>query len=199
MFDQTNEKKSDERGNLVFDDTPVRFKNNGISLSYCYSDAENTNGEVLYSGSYMSHQLSCKSNSNNGGNYYNWYTSTAGSKQTLDDTDAPNSICAKNWKLSSYSTADSAESKNYHTLLRFIYGITDIDNDEKARTMPFSFMRQGYYYNSIISSRGISGLYWTSRVKSGSLKYDLYLNTTKLSTGDSTGWNYGVSLRCVAR
>ena len=83
------------------------------------------------------------------GNWYNWYTATAGTG-TLEymGSDVTSSICPKNWQLPSAFNA-----KSYDNLLKTVYGIFKNDSlydhasIQRLRSDPFLLVEAGGYWN----------------------------------------------------
>lgn len=134
------------------------------------------------------------------GNYYNWYTTTAGTgTSSMSSGNATSSICPKGWKLptSGSTTAD------FNSLTQAIVQVnTNTDSvPDKSFTMqsaPNYFVLSGYYGSSV-GRQGSSGYWWSSTAGSSSNVYNLYLNTTRVYPQDSNYKNNGFSVRCMAR
>ena len=195
MFDQTKTgTKVNEYGNIVSDDTPMRYTSNGTNMGYCDNDYELTNGEILYSHSVMYFQKSCKPNTGNAGNYYSWPASTAGSN--ISSGNASNSICPRGWQLTTNTKTDT-RSWDYLLVTTYRYS----SNDNQLRLMPTSVPRAGYYLytGGTLDDRGSSGLYWSGVAYSSTNAYYLHFDSGQLLTQYSYTKSNGRSVRCVAR
>lgn len=147
------------------------------------------------------------------GNYYNWYSATAGTgSQNYGDV-AGGSICPAGWRLPTGRTSSDVAT-DYSTLL-YAYGIltsatgsATIDSD-KIPTMfepPLSLVRAGVYNNGEIDDRvGARGGFWSS------MSLGISYNYARASVFQISGYsgdvnfmlgsriNLGYSMRCVAR
>ena len=94
VFDQTN---AYQEYSTIPEGTPIKYLDNGTAMTYCYNDIEISNGQILLSNSIMLDQISCKPNTGNAGNWYNWIAST------VNGGSSSNSICPKGWTLGAYS------------------------------------------------------------------------------------------------
>ena len=128
------------------------------------------------------------------GNRYQYNTATAGTAGEAIDIEAPNSICAKGWKLpSSKSTTRS-----------FTNLINSYTQDYlEHNPTPFYFVGAGNIntYSGYLDGIGSYGNYWSSTVGSDK-QYAEYLLTTGTVTGVvyNDGRRYfGISIRCEAR
>ncbi len=73
------------------------------------------------------------------GNWYNWYTATAGTGTTsMVNQNAPSSICPKSWKLPDNTGASSFQSV-FDT-----YGISAASHYATLQSVPISFVSTGY-------------------------------------------------------
>ena len=182
VFDQTTS-----------DDIPIRYTNNGTSMSYCFNEVENTAGKLLSSNSTMQNQLSCKAATGNAGNWYSWSASTAGGQSSSKE---PNSICPKGWQLTTHSSTDV---KSFYALIRTTYNIQETDSDSRIRPLPLSFIRSGYYYLGSLSNRGSYGYYWSAVAYHSTYAYYLDFYSGRLYPQDGYSKYYGFSVRCVSR
>ena len=92
------------------------------------------------------------------GNYYNWYTATAGTgTYAMVSENAPSSVCPKGWKLPT-----GGEGGQFAALTDAMVGIftNTYDIRDKSYDMQFSpnyFILSGYYYNSTSDFRTYAG------------------------------------------
>ncbi|MBQ1373260.1 InlB B-repeat-containing protein [Candidatus Saccharibacteria bacterium] len=133
------------------------------------------------------------------GNYYNWYSATAG-RGTYDTTSnqvAAGDICPAGWQLPYGGSGDTNNGKG-NTNGGFYYLNNLLGNSSNAwRSFPNNFIYSGYWYNSQTSSRGNYGYYWASTANSTSSAYSLYLYNSYVSTSSNNKYS-GYSVRCVA-
>ena len=167
-------------------------------VNICKDDMELTDGQVLASFDLMSDQMSCRANTQNMGNYYPFPGATAGSN--ISSGNASNSICPKGWILPANTKEDN---KSFYRWLKTIYNYNS--NDNGIRSLPISFIRSGIYYQGALNDRAVGGVYWSSKLYSGSYAYGLRFNSNTLDTQFAFYYYYGIgkplgySVRCVAR
>ena len=140
------------------------------------------------------------------GIYYNWYTATAGHGKYDTNTDiADGDICPAGWHLPS-----DAEYSGLGNLKYTSYGNNGGTGSHDYWTgAPMNFLHNGYYSNSVISSRGTYGstnqydnygYYWTASNYESNQAYILYVARgyyigVERSTLDK---RYGATVRCVS-
>ena len=193
VFDLTNDFYKDEFGNMIPDNTPIRYKEDGVSLDYCFYEVEETDGEILSSGSYMGHQKSCKSNTRNAGNLFSWLAAIA---REQNASNGKNSVCPKGWQL---PFNDSLQIKSFDHLIRAAYGIYETDDYSKIITTPLSFGLFGVYSPPSNLHNPVSGV-WSNTAASGTLHaYSLYYYYKRMATQNGYYSYFGMSTRCVSR
>ena len=175
------------------DSTPIRYTDNGTKIGYCFDEVERTNGEILNSGSFMSHQKSCNPNTNNSGNFYSWPASTAGGQSSSKE---PNSVCPRGWQL---TTNTATDVKSYYYLIRTAYNIQETDSDSRIRPLPLSFIRSGNYNLGSLNNRGSNGNYWSAVGNSSTNAYNLNFNSGNLNPQNGNNKYNGFAVRCVNR
>ncbi len=133
------------------------------------------------------------------GNYYNWYSATAGhGKYDMLSGNTTGDICPAGWHL---PTGGSATSE---------FGVLDVamggTGDKQAsaeasnrwRTYPNNFVFSGAVDGESIEGRGTRVRYWSSTAKNTSAYY-LYFNRENLSPGNGNDpKRYGFSVRCIS-
>ena len=154
------------------------------------------------------------------GNYYNWYSATAGhGTYDLDtnNTSVSGSICPIGWHLPVGGNKANVASSEFWRLSRAIIGsnpanfanntffYTDVRNTEgtnasKAiRSWPNNFVYPGYWDGTIADFRGNYGHYWSSTISSTYSAYILYSYYTIVYPGTQTAnKKLGQPIRCVA-
>ncbi len=125
------------------------------------------------------------------GNWYNWYTATAGTgTSSIISADAPSSICPKGWKL-----PDSTGNKSYQNLAS-TYGATNL---AKIQAEPLIFNPAGLYWNGATDWINQSGYYWTasSNDASNAYRFDFYSSEVRprYAANKASGYN----IRCILR
>jgi uncharacterized protein (TIGR02145 family) len=144
--------------------------------------------------------------------YYSWDAATLGSGRSIstDNTDAPYSICPKNWKL---PTAYTTGKTNWQTLSDFYvlahqYGLdsttstTESDADFYTKAGPGTkpnFLLAGSYYDGSFYNGGSYGLYWSSTSSSSTNAYYLRFNSSYVSSASTNVRRTGFSVRCLAK
>ena len=144
------------------------------------------------------------------GNYYNWYTATAGTGDYnyKDNTNAlSSSICPAGWRLPKV-TNTSTGNTDFSQLLS--HGITTVlykgtgaavytaDGFRTVRNSAFFATRSGYYGNNSISNNGSQGYYLTSSTAGSANAYTLYINTSPYPNYGGAKY-LGRTVRCIAR
>lgn len=130
------------------------------------------------------------------GNYYNLHTATSGS--TLDEGNAPYSICPKNWKL---PTSSSTDGDTEYAKLAVAYDLTgSVTGSIIARSSPLNFQLSGGYINNRVSYQGYRAYYYASSRVEGKYAQVAYIGIDQISDFINAGWpTYGRSIRCIAR
>ena len=205
VFDQNGK-------NGTTNNIPIRYANNSTNyyntnnIPQCsdYDDptALLEKAKGLYGNNYqkiVKDQYSCKPNTLNAGNWYNFPAATAGSNNASTSTEKnmPNSICPKGWQL-----PPNSGNKSYNTLIRTAYGLTATNSDSTLlNNSTMSFVRLGYYrydYGSL-NGRGDHGNYWSSTAYSSVLSHYLNFLSGNLNPQHGTNRAIGYSIRCVSR
>ena len=139
------------------------------------------------------------------GNYYNWYSATAGTgTYSLGSGQvATGSICPAGWRLPTGATSRSTAT-DWSTLLKE-YGVIKsatgnpaIDQEKLSAAFesPISLVRAGYYYDDVGGVDAFGGL-WSSMAGSNNNARSFSFGGTYVSPWD--GYKYiGYSVRCVA-
>ena len=125
------------------------------------------------------------------GNYYNWYTATAGSGTyamgTMGDN-ALQSICPKGWRLpTGGATADTEFQQLY-----------DAYGSYSSFIMATTPVLSGYWYGSSNTYQGTRNFWWASTVSNATYGYGLYSDDSRIEPINSGYKRAGVSVRCVA-
>ena len=159
----------------------------------CPDDMETTNGQILFSGSVLSFQKSCRAMTGNAGNWYSWPASTAGGNKESGNEE--NSVCPRGWQLTVNAATDP---KSYYYLIRTVYNISE-SKDERIRLFPMSFVRSGHYNQGSPDDRANDTIYWSSTADGSNYAYYLSSGSGSLSPQRSNLKFYGFSVRCVSR
>ena len=146
------------------------------------------------------------------GNYYNWYTATAGTGtyNISDGEVATGSICPAGWRMPN-GALSSDIATDYSNLL-YSYGILteptggeyDSDKLEDVYVQPLKFIRAGEYNSSAWNSGPVNiviynGI-WTS-MSSTKKTHAIHLQSThgQISPWEEGGKITGYSVRCLAK
>ena len=142
------------------------------------------------------------------GNYYNWYSATAGhgryGSEYGSNYTAPGDICPVGWHLPTGKDA-SGEFGLLDVALGGTGGATDSETEGTAmsqiyRSYPNNFVYSGGVSGSSITNRNSFGTYWTA---SGSIRYTAYYayfssNGTQPGVNNN-GYKYnGYPVRCIS-
>ncbi len=140
------------------------------------------------------------------GNYYNWYTATAGngtfSLATVGAT-VVGDLCPAGWRL---PTAFS-DKDDYAKLDKLIggnggeqaTGSTGIAASERWRAYPFNYIYSGEQNGTTAYNRGKSGSFNTANVKSNLRSVNFWIRAAGVSaSANSTGRQRGQTMRCIA-
>ena len=153
------------------------------------------------------------------GNYYNWYTATAGTGTYADtstastdeetgavisDPEANDSICPKGWTLPTNSTTLTLANGNLYSYKNLVNTTYSAGNNAAGavivRSAPLSFPFSGFYSASsgAPASQGTLGRFWSSSAYSAT--NSRYLSINRSNVNPSTFYNKrsGYSVRCVA-
>lgn len=143
---------------------------------------------------------------------YNYCAATAGTvcNSSVMATDAPGSVCPKNWRLpgtpnnpTGTGGITNGSVKTYDNLLN-VYGIKSAAGEYlKMNEAPLDFIRSGYAINGSLrarcSSSGCSGTYWSlTRSSSAMRTSNLYYSYANIFIEDQTRI-HGRSVRCIAQ
>ena len=144
------------------------------------------------------------------GNYYNWYTATAGtglgtmsSVSATDLTNAENSICPKGWGL---PYGGQNPTKSFYALDIIMGGTganrTDATSRDKYLVSPYNFLYSGYRrFSGGIGGAGVNGWWWTRSASTfAGAAYGLRLYSDGLVSPQSdNSAGDGFAVRCLAK
>ena len=148
------------------------------------------------------------------GNYYNWSAAVASNNTSSLATkfdNAPDSICPAGWRLPiGRNSADTTVSREWNVLL-YAEGIVGSRGNsytqnglDKMRTAPLWLTRSGTvggqnnYFQ--LHSFGVSSLYWSSTIFSGSYVYPFFAQSSNII--EAVNFNVrtpGSSVRCLVK
>ena len=153
----------------------------------------NTDNTTLYQSNNTGDQ---SSNVYNYGNYYNWYSATAGNgTYDMNSGTSSGDICPFGWTLptSGSSTAD--------------YNILDvaINADSATRSKMFRAYPLNYVYSDYITGtgsanrRGTAGIYWSSNAISNEKAISLFINSNIINFSWDANKQDHLSTRCLLK
>ena len=167
-----------------------------------------TNNTTLFTNNTAS-GYSAESNVYSYGNYYNWYSATAGYGKYGSDYGSsftsPGDICPAGWHL----PTGKATTGEFALLDIALGGTgasssssttpTGTDMSKTWRSYPNNFVYSGYVYGSSVSNRDSGGYYWSASGGSSGYAYPLYFTSTYVYPG-TAGNNkyYGRMVRCLS-
>ena len=127
------------------------------------------------------------------GNYYNWYSATAGrGTYGMSSGNTAGDLCPKGWHLPTGNSSGEFYALNTNANA----GATN--TSAGLRSYPNNFVYSGYVNSGSVSSRGSTGSYWSSTAVSSSSAYYLYFSSSGVGPGTSNFYKYrGGSVRCV--
>ncbi len=137
------------------------------------------------------------------GNYYNWYSATAGhgkyGSSYGSGYTSPGDICPAGWHL---PTGGSATAE---------FGALDVamggtgayqstaEASNRWRSYPNNFVYSGNVNGSSVNNRGANGNYWSSSANNSNNAYNLNFNSSNVNPGTNNFYKYyGRMVRCVA-
>ncbi|MBQ6414579.1 hypothetical protein IJI28_03100 [Candidatus Saccharibacteria bacterium] len=191
----------------------------------CYDQSrlrtDNTVNRVSYASDAT---MSTSANLYTYGNYYNWYSATAGRGTyglSTNNNSTAGDLCPTNWRLPKGGNKARIESNddndfwnlvvdalngginpaNYTSSTKPIYdGSAEAGPvDALIRTWPNNFVHSGLVEGASLSNRGFGGYYWSSTANMANYAYDLSFRGTNVTPGSGTPHKHGGrTIRCMA-
>ena len=157
-----------------------------------------TNNITLFTNN-TSSSYSAESNVYSYGNYYNWYSATAGhgkyGSSYGSSYTAPGDICPAGWHLPTGNTTGEYYALN--TALNA--GATNSTASNNLRSYPNNFVYSGAVRGSSVVSRSFGGFYWSASGNSSNSAYYMYFNSSSVEPGsDYNSKYYGRLVRCLS-
>ena len=163
----------------------------------CYNQSRlRTDNTTLYTNNTAS-SYSVSSNVYSYGNYYNWYSATAGHGKYTNGSGyiAPGDICPAGWHLPTGNTTGEYYALN--TALNA--GAIDSTASNNLRSYPNNFVYSGYAGSSSVNNRGSSGYYWSASGHNSYNAYDMYFISSGVGPGTKYDEKYfGWIVRCLS-
>ncbi len=152
------------------------------------------------------------------GNYYNWYSATAGNGTysfSTNNNSVGGDLCPAGWKLPIGGRKANVSTSDFWSLSRAVIGAdpANFANDyfyyngnpegtnapKLLRTYPNNLLYSGNVTGASIYHRGSSGYYWASTTYNSYYAYDLALHLSNVYPGTDTNYKYlGRTVRCLA-
>ncbi len=163
---------------------------------------DNTSNRVTY---VSTDTMSISANLYSYGNYYNWYSATAGRGTYSIGANATTigDLCPFGWHLPTGHSISAVSSGGFGLLSNSLGGYKNSSNvaqtmnsstaptatimDERLRHFPNNFVNSGYIYGSSLSYRGSGGIYWSSTASSNNGVYHFYFDGVYVYPGSNNG------------
>ena len=139
--------------------------------------------------------------------YYSWDAATLGSGRTIstDDTDAPYSICPKEWKIPTSRNTVAGNSDFYQ--LAVAYGMNPQRTEEDAALFynnagpgtSANFLLGGDYVGTGFRAGGSWGNYWSATSMTSTKARHLTFSSSVIRSRMGVERRNGLSVRCLAR
>ena len=168
--------------------------------AWCKKDSSNcddqsmlaTNNTTLYTNNAASN-YNPTGNVYNYGNYYNWYSATAGhGVYSKESGNTAGDICPAGWHLPTGNTTGE------YYALNTVINSGSTNSSTGLRAYPANFAYSGSVSGESIGSRGFYGYYWSSSASNSARAYNLIFGSTYVVPGTNNGNKYsGWAVRCV--
>ena len=178
-----------QEGNKLPESSQTGFGNN--SIANIYNSENNTNNCRYTPGCYS---------------YYTWVAATAGSGTSIsvDNADAPYSICPKGWRLPTIRSTIAGNSDFYQ--LAVAYGMNseassqstvNFYNNAGPNTTANFLLANFYYINSFYG--GGNGNCWSSTSYDSANAHNFNYNPSSVNSAGKLNRKYGLPVRCLAK
>ena len=183
-------------------------KLSATSSSWCTTNSSDCDDQSMLNTTSMNMNGTYTGNWYAYGNYYNWYSATAGNgTYSKSSGSVTGDICPANWKLP--IGANSTATYSFGALSTSMGGTSStMDSSStptgavmsaRLRQFPNNFVYSGYWYSGSANLRGSRGSYWSSTASSNGNAYGLYFRSSNVYPGAYYNNKYdGQSVRCVA-
>ena len=151
-----------------------------------------TNNTTLFTNNTASSYIA-SSNVYSYGNYYNWYSATAGhGTYSKESGNTAGDICPAGWHI------PTGKNTGEYYALNTAINAGSTNTDIGLRAYPANFVYSGYVRGSVYS-RNTFGSYWTAFGDANASAYYLFISNTGVDPGTSqNGKYYGETVRCIA-
>ena len=199
---------------------------NPTSTAWCISNSAACDDQsMLYTGNTTERGTNPATSANtySYGNYYNWYSATAGNGKystSTNNSTVAGDICPAGWTLPIGGQNTVNTNNNFYVLTKTLMGNvepnqnnsngygyydntpvnTSGDTATKAiRKYPNNFLYSGNVYGSSVRNRGSNGYYWSKSAYNGYYAYYLSFFSSSVYPSYYNNKNYGFSVRCLAQ
>ena len=178
-----------------------------------------TNNTTLFTNNTAS-GYSASSNVYSYGNYYNWYSATAGhgkcGSSYSQGYESPGDICPAGWHLPKGGNKSQESTNEFWQLITtgLNNGVNPANYDSSSypyytgteatpvsnalRSYPNNFVYSGNVDGSSVGSRSSYGYYWSSSANNSYTAYLLYFNSSSVYPGTDGDKYFGRMARCVS-
>ncbi len=189
---------------------------NPTSTAWCTSHSAACDDQsMLYTGNTTERGTNPATNANtySYGNYYNWYSATAGhGKYSITSGDTAGDICPSGWRLPLGNTSTGNIEQGESDVANRVGGFSYLDrkmggtgqtqstaaDSLRWRKYPVNFLYSGVVSSNSLFNRGDVGLYWSSTAYSDSVAYSLDLSSSNVFPGTNYSVKlYGRTIRCL--
>ena len=152
------------------------------------------------------------------GNYYNWYSATAGNGTfgySTNNNSVGGDLCPTGWRLPIGGSSTNATNSDFWKYGVAVMGSVPSNNSyyqssennvsgdtatKALRKYPNNYLYSGYVDGGFLDSRGTLGYYWSSTASSSYSAYYLRLGSSVVNPGTNSSYKYyGRTVRCIAQ
>ena len=150
------------------------------------------------------------------GNYYNWYSATAGrgTYSTGANVTTAGDLCPTGWHLPTGHSTSAAASGEFGLLSNSLGGYKNASDvaqamnssttptaaimEKRLRHFPNNFLHSGNVSGASLNNRGSYGGYWSSTAFNSVSAYYLYFGSSSVNPGTGGSYKYyGRAVRCL--
>ncbi len=189
------------------------------TTAWCITNAASCDDQsMLFTGNTTNRKTDSVNNDGNiysYGNYYNWYSATAGNgTYSKLSGEVAGDLCPSGWKLPLGNTSTGDIEQGASNAANRVGGFSYLDRKMggtgayqstaeaslRWRKYPINYLYSGYVSGGSLYDRGGYGYYWSSTASSSYGAYYLYLSSSDVSPGTNySNKYYGRTVRCIAQ
>ena len=150
------------------------------------------------------------------GNYYNWYSATAGrGTYSKSSGNTEGDLCPNGWHLPTGHSASASSSSEFGLFSNSLGGYKNASGVAQSMTsstiptvttmlkrlchFPNNLLYSGDLTGASINNRGSNGNYWSSTAYNNDRAYNLYFNSSNIEPGTRFYYKYNArTVRCIA-